>query len=126
MREQFAIDRKMKYYQFLKIKETMEEYEISNSEKTLSAGLGPGFIVNFVCPICFLVFYSLLFLTHISPLFVAQDINHYPSKPKILARAAQNFSNETEEIQTNLFWAFIPAKRKEKFKSKRKRLAKGK
>lgn len=43
---------------------------------------------------------------------MAQDINHYSSKPKILARSAQNFCNETEEIQTNLFWGSTPANRK--------------
>lgn len=61
-----------------------------------------------------------------SPLFVAQDINHYTSKTKILARSAQNFCNETEEIETNLFQGFTLASRKEKLKSKRKRLAKEK
>lgn len=61
-----------------------------------------------------------------SPLSVAQDINHYSSKPKILARSAQNFCNETEEIQTNLLWGFTPASSKEKCKSKRKRLSKEK
>lgn len=68
IREQFAIDGKMKYDQFLKFKETEEEYETSNCEKTLSAGLGSGIVFNFVSPICFLVFYSLLFLAQISSL----------------------------------------------------------
>jgi len=55
---------------------------------------------------------------------VVQDINHFSSKTKILARTAQNFCNETEEIQTDLFGGFTPASRKEKLKSKRKRPAK--
>lgn len=59
-----------------------------------------------------------------SPLSVAEDINHYSSKPKILARSAQNFCNETGEIQTNLLWDFTPASSKEKFKSKRKKCQK--
>lgn len=56
-----------------------------------------------------------------SPLFLAQDINHYSSKTKILATSAQNFCNETEEIQTKLFWGFISASRKEKIKTKTKK-----
>lgn len=54
-----------------------------------------------------------------SPLSLAQDINHYSSKTKILATSAQNFCNETEEIQTKLFWRFISASRKIKTKRKR-------
>lgn len=58
-RVEFAIDRKMKYYQFLKLKVMEEDYETSNCKKTLSAGLGSGIVFSFVRPICFLVFYSL-------------------------------------------------------------------
>lgn len=72
--------------------------------------------VQFMCPICFWVFCPLLFL--------AQDINHYSSKTKILATSAQNFCNENKEIQTNLFWGYKLASWKEKFKTKRKRLGK--
>lgn len=61
-----------------------------------------------------------------SLLSVAQDINHYSSKPKILARSAQNFCNKTEEIQTTLLWGFTPASSKEKFKSKKKKFVKRK
>lgn len=64
--------------------------------------------------------FSILFSFWLRSLSVAQDINHYSSKPKILARSAQNFCNETGELQTNLLWGFTPASSKEKFRSKKK------
>ena len=96
-----------------------EEYETTSScEKTLSADLGLGWCSILCVP--FVSELSALFSFWLrSLLFLAQDINHYSSKTKILATSAQNFCNETEEIQTKLFWRFISASRKIKTKRKR-------
>lgn len=101
-----------------------EEYETTSScEKTLSADLWLGWWSILCVP--FVSELSAIFSFWLrSLLFLAQDINHYSCKTKILATSAQNFCNETKEIQTNLFWGFTLASWKDKFKTKRKRLRK--